>query len=221
MQLPGGARAGIRAEPLLRPGFKRFAAPRHPKNSSPALRALVLFGFLGIISYTSGYFSSRVEEAPPSLLFASTPPTSDENNGPPLTSLHRGCRFPEGTQPGTPTPPFVQGGENPAVVKLVRRSSKTEMHYKVTLQTPEGQKSFECPPDQYILDQADEDDVELPYSCRAGACSACAGQVVSGSIDNSDQSFLDDGQLKSGYCLLCTTFPTSDVTIRTHCEDEI
>ena len=72
----------------------------------------------------------------------------------------------------------------------------------------------EVEPDQTILEAALEQDVDLPYSCQAGLCTACRGKCLSGKVHLDEREGLSDAELDEGYVLNCVGHPlTNNVVI--------
>jgi len=96
------------------------------------------------------------------------------------------------------------------------------MAYSIKLQTPDGStETFECDADTFILDALEESGLDHQSSCRSGACSSCAMKVVEGTVNQEEQTFLDDDQMEEGYVLTCVAYPESDLTLLTEQEENL
>ncbi len=73
---------------------------------------------------------------------------------------------------------------------------------------------FMVPADQTILAAAQELDIDLPYSCQSGLCTACRGKCLSGKVHMDEREGLSDAEIDEGYVLTCVGHPlTEDVII--------
>ncbi|QNF34874.1 ferredoxin--NADP reductase [Adhaeribacter swui] len=65
-----------------------------------------------------------------------------------------------------------------------------------------------------ILEAALSQDIDLPFSCQAGLCTACMGKCLSGKVHMDEREGLSDAEVAQGYVLTCVGHPlTSDVVI--------
>ncbi len=95
-----------------------------------------------------------------------------------------------------------------------------ERDFRVTLETPDGLRSFDCGKSEYIWDAAAANGIILPAICRQGRCLTCAGRLLKGIVEHDHaDTFAEDEA--AGYILLCRAMPRSDLHIRTHQEWEM
>lgn len=65
-------------------------------------------------------------------------------------------------------------------------------------------------PHETVLEAALNMDIDLPYSCQAGMCTACLGRCTSGKVHLDEEDALSEAELSEGFILTCVTRPMSD-----------
>ncbi|MFD3000521.1 2Fe-2S iron-sulfur cluster-binding protein [Pontibacter toksunensis] len=84
----------------------------------------------------------------------------------------------------------------------------------VTIIYEGAEYTVEVNPDKTILEAALDQDIDLPYSCQAGLCTACRGKCLSGKVHLDESDGLSDAEMEEGYVLNCVGHPlTSNVVI--------
>jgi ferredoxin len=103
--------------------------------------------------------------------------------------------------------------------------SKVQMSETYTVKVRDRAKgtvyTLQVPDDRYILHTGEKQGVELPFSCRNGACTTCAVRVLSGEIYQPEAIGLSPELQKKGYALLCVSYARSDLEVETQDEDEV
>ncbi len=66
---------------------------------------------------------------------------------------------------------------------------------------------FEVKPHQTILEAALDLDIDLPYSCQAGMCTACMGTCTEGKVKMDEEDGLTEKEIKRGVMLTCVAHP--------------
>ncbi len=70
--------------------------------------------------------------------------------------------------------------------------------------------TFEMNTDETILDVAIDNDIDMPYSCQSGVCTACQGRLLNGSVEMDVSDGLSEEEIDDGYILCCQSHPSSD-----------
>lgn len=91
--------------------------------------------------------------------------------------------------------------------EVVEEGLKTQ---EVTVKYDGDDFTFKVEPHQSILEAALALDIDLPYSCQAGMCTACLGKCISGKVMMDEDEGLTDSEIKEGFVLTCVGHPLSE-----------
>ena len=69
--------------------------------------------------------------------------------------------------------------------------------------------SYNVDPDKTILEAGLDENLDMPYSCQSGLCTACRGRLISGEVKMDEDAGLSDNEKKEGYILCCVSRPMS------------
>lgn len=65
----------------------------------------------------------------------------------------------------------------------------------------------EVPSNKTILEAALDQDIDMPFSCQSGLCTACRGKLLSGDVKMDEEDGLTEEEINQGYILNCVSKP--------------
>ncbi|GAB2673431.1 ferredoxin--NADP reductase [Saccharopolyspora gloriosae] len=99
--------------------------------------------------------------------------------------------------------PFERGGE-PEPAEPAQPDATVEVDIDG------ARHRFDWPRRQRLLDLLLERGIDAPYSCRQGACSACACRISGGEVSMVRNDILEQEDLDDGIVLACQSLPVTD-----------
>ena len=97
--------------------------------------------------------------------------------------------------------------------ELQNNSSEEVKTRKIKVIYAGEEYEFDVDPDKTILETAQSLDIDLPYSCQSGMCTACMGLCISGKVQLDEEDALTPKELEKGYVLTCVGHPMTDDVI--------
>ncbi|MDT7686756.1 MAG: 3-ketosteroid 9alpha-monooxygenase subunit [Pseudonocardiales bacterium] len=85
-----------------------------------------------------------------------------------------------------------------------------EMDSSVEVRLDGEHHTFRWPAGTVLLDLLRDRGLDAPFSCREGACSACACRVTAGEVKMRRNEVLDQTDLDEGYVLACQALPITE-----------
>ena len=89
----------------------------------------------------------------------------------------------------------------------------TEDEDTITLIFERKEYKLHIPKNKSILEAALDKNIDLPYSCQSGLCTACMGKCTSGKVTMPDCDGLTPKEINLGYVLTCVGRPVAPNTV--------
>ena len=98
--------------------------------------------------------------------------------------------------------------------EVIEHTPAQPVEHTVTILYEGTEYKVRVPTSKTILEAALDNDIDLPYSCQSGMCTACMGKCLSGQVKLDEEDGLSETEIKQGYVLTCVGRPlTADVVI--------
>lgn len=109
---------------------------------------------------------------------------------------------------------FYTEGEGPRPARSEAAQAAAEKGVAVEVVLDGARRSFTVgPEDDTVLEAAERQGLELPYSCRGGMCCTCRCKVEAGSAEMAVNYSLEPWELEAGFVLACQSRPTSGTLV--------
>ena len=107
---------------------------------------------------------------------------------------------------------FVAGNTSPK--EIIDEAAQKLGDTEVTIILDGEEHKYTVSPKSTILESGLDQNLDMPYSCQSGLCTACRGKCLSGKVKMDEEDGLSDEEKAQGYVLLCVGHPmTDDVVI--------
>lgn len=105
---------------------------------------------------------------------------------------------------------FEAGKTSPSDVNTTSSSGAFSGTSRVTVLMYGDEYQVTVDAKKAILDAGLDANIDMPYSCQSGLCTACRAKCIEGEVSLDDAEGLSDKEKAEGYVLLCVGKPKSD-----------
>ena len=108
---------------------------------------------------------------------------------------------------------FSESQKGQLAKQEIKERAKGQAGTKTTVIIDGTGHQFEMPKDQSVLEPALANDLDAPFSCKAGVCSTCKAKVTEGEYEMLTNHALEDYEVEAGFVLTCQCYALSDTLV--------